>query len=85
MGHFTHEGHAGVASEMIGAHLAGWDVVTGLEREAEYIEQGRARLQWWTQFDSYEEAKAAHDVARKQRKQDDALPVQPALFDDPAA
>lgn len=60
---------AGVASEMIGAHLAGWDVVTGLEREAEYIEQGRARLQWWTQFDSYEEAKAAHDKARKQRKQ----------------
>jgi site-specific DNA-methyltransferase (adenine-specific) len=60
---------AGVASEMIGAHLAGWDVVTGLEREAEYIEQGQARLRWWTQFDSYEAAKAAHDAARKQRKQ----------------
>ena len=41
--------------------------------------------QWWTQFDSYEEAKAAYDKARKQRKQDDALPVQPTLFDDPAA
>lgn len=79
---------AGVASEMIGAHLAGWDVVTGIEREAEYVKQGQARLQWWTQFDSYEAAKAAHDAARKLRKQpakDEALLVQTALFEDPAA
>lgn len=38
---------AGVASEMIGAMLAGWDEIIGIEREAEYCEIGRARLEYW--------------------------------------
>jgi site-specific DNA-methyltransferase (adenine-specific) len=38
---------AGVASEMVGAHQAGWEIVTGIEREAEYVEIGRARLAYW--------------------------------------
>lgn len=51
---------AGVASEMIGARLAGWESVTGIEREAEYIPQGQARLDWWQQFTSYEQAQRAY-------------------------
>lgn len=39
---------AGVASEMIGAMLAGWDEVIGIEREAEYCEIGRARIEYWS-------------------------------------
>jgi hypothetical protein len=38
---------AGVASEMIGAMLAGWEVVTGIEQSAEYCDIGRARLAHW--------------------------------------
>jgi hypothetical protein len=38
---------AGVGSEMIGAELAGWEEVTGVEREAEHIPVARARLAWW--------------------------------------
>lgn len=38
---------AGVASEMIGAHLAGWDEVIGIERGAEYVEIGQARIAHW--------------------------------------
>ena len=35
---------AGSGSEMIGALLAGWTDVTGIEREAEYVEIARARV-----------------------------------------
>lgn len=38
---------AGVGSEMIGAALAGWEDVVGIEREAEYAKIGRARLAHW--------------------------------------
>lgn len=51
---------AGVGSEMIGARLAGWESITGVEREAEYIPQGQARLDWWSQWDSYEQAQSAY-------------------------
>ena len=62
---------AGVGSEMIGAMLAGWTEVVGIERKAEYVEQGRARLVWWGQFKSYEQAKSAYEGERK----DEALEV----------
>ena len=39
---------AGSGSECIGAALAGWDTVIGVEREAEYAEIARARLQYHT-------------------------------------
>ena len=39
---------AGTASEMIGAHQAGWEDVTGIEREAEYVEIAEARWAHWT-------------------------------------
>lgn len=44
---------AGSGSEMIGASLAGWQHITGIEMTAEYIPVARARLAWWERFDSY--------------------------------
>lgn len=38
---------AGVGSEMVGAALAGWDQIVGVEGEREYVDIGRARLRWW--------------------------------------
>ena len=38
---------AGVGSEMIGAGLAGWEEIVGIEKEAEYAEIGQARLKHW--------------------------------------
>jgi len=38
---------AGTASEMIGAFQAGWECVIGVEKEREYVDIGRARLQYW--------------------------------------
>lgn len=52
---------AGVASEMVGAVLAGWDEVTGIEREAQYIPIAEARLAWWGQFKTYDKAKEKYD------------------------
>lgn len=40
---------AGSGSEMIGALRAGWDEVTGIEREAEYIPIAEARVRHYTQ------------------------------------
>ena len=39
---------AGSGSECIGAALAGWRCVVGVEREAEYAAIARARLEHWT-------------------------------------
>lgn len=41
---------AGSGSEMIGAHLAGWDRILGIELDPEYIEIQRRRCEWWRQF-----------------------------------
>lgn len=60
---------SGSGSEMIGARLAGWDVVTGIEQSAEYIEIARARLAWWAQFDSYEKAQSAYTADRAEQQQ----------------
>lgn len=38
---------AGSGSEMIGALLAGWDVVHGIEQDADYAEIARSRLEYW--------------------------------------
>lgn len=39
--------YCGSGSEMIGAMLAGWDEVVGIEREKRYIEVARVRLHCW--------------------------------------
>jgi len=38
---------AGVASEVIGAMQAGWEDIIGVEREAEYVDIARARVEYW--------------------------------------
>lgn len=38
---------AGVASEMCGAGLAGFEEIIGIEKEPEYVEIGQARLRHW--------------------------------------
>ena len=38
---------AGSGSECIGAMLAGWDEVVGVELSDEYADIARARLAWW--------------------------------------
>jgi len=45
--------YAGSGSEMIGAMLAGWRNVTGIELEQEYLDIARARIAWWQR--AYEE------------------------------
>ena len=44
---------AGSGSECIGAALAGWKHVVGVEREREYAEIARARLTHWTRDAAY--------------------------------
>lgn len=39
---------SGSGSEMIGAHLAGWEEIVGIEMEQEYVEIAEARLKHWT-------------------------------------
>jgi site-specific DNA-methyltransferase (adenine-specific) len=51
---------SGVGSEMIGAHLAGWRNLTGIEMTETYIPVAHRRLAWWTRFDSYGMAKSHH-------------------------
>lgn len=41
---------AGVASEMIGALLAGWEDVTGVELEADHMPVAQARIDYWQQM-----------------------------------
>lgn len=41
---------AGVGSEMIGAVLAGWDAVVGVEMNADYCRIAEARLAHWSEF-----------------------------------
>lgn len=51
---------AGVASEMIGAHLAGWDEIDGIEQSDEYTAIGLARLAWWQKHRNYRQAQSAY-------------------------
>lgn len=57
---------SGVGSEMIGAHLAGWDIIQGIELTSEYIPQALDRLQWWVKHPTYESAQEAYN-AKKSR------------------
>lgn len=50
---------SGVGSEMIGCHLAGWQNITGIEIDENYVNIANKRLDYWTQFDDYESAMKA--------------------------
>lgn len=41
---------AGVASEVVGSMLAGWDHITGVEITKEYYEIGKQRTGWWKEM-----------------------------------
>jgi hypothetical protein len=70
-------------------------VVTGIEREAEYAELARARVGWWAQFGTYDEARAADEKARRAKPApiplpvpvvvEDEKPAQMALFEEESA
>ena len=47
---------SGVGSEMIGAQLAGWDHIDGVEQDEDYCVDAYNRIVWWSQFSTYEEA-----------------------------
>ena len=70
---------AGVGSEMIGAMVAGWDEVVGIEREEAYIPIAKARLAWWAEHpDGVPEAPTAVELrARKEAS------LSASLFDFP--
>lgn len=38
---------AGTGSEMIGAYQAGWECIIGVEKEAEYVDIAKARIEYW--------------------------------------
>lgn len=40
----------GTGSEILGAMLAGWDEVLGIEQDATYVDIGRRRIAWWTGY-----------------------------------
>ena len=44
---------AGSGSEMIGAMLAGWEEIVGVEMSEEYCEIAKARLEWWREKSKY--------------------------------
>lgn len=60
---------AGVGSEILGAHLAGWSSITGIEMTDEYIPQAEARLKWWSQFKHYEQAREFWQSSQRGRSE----------------
>ena len=61
---------AGSGSEMIGCALAGWEDVTGIERDPHYAAINEARREWWGQFGTYEQAETAYRPAQMQASDD---------------
>ena len=47
---------SGVGSEMIGSCFAGWNNITGVEIDKNYVAIANKRLDYWTKFDSYQKA-----------------------------
>lgn len=65
---------AGVMSEAISAMLAGFEEIVAIEQSAEYCKIGEARIKFWSQFNSYEEAmEAARNIQRGQRKRESTV------------
>lgn len=56
---------AGSGSEMIGAMLAGWDEVIGIEREEQYVRIAEARLKWWSEHPGALDEKPVPSDAKK--------------------
>lgn len=56
---------SGSGSEMIGALMAGWEYVQGIELDQDamfpgiFVDIARRRIEWWLQFDDYDQAAEA--------------------------
>lgn len=71
---------SGSGSEMIGGILAGWDFVTGIEKETEYCELAEQRVKWWSLN--------GHKLEKKSKPKNVKIsnnghkPIQKGLFDE---
>jgi hypothetical protein len=68
---------------MIGARLAGWDTIDGIEMTDDYIPIAEARIKWWSQFKSYAQAEESYQSAHRGEQEDAKLEArgQLRLFD----
>jgi hypothetical protein len=75
---------SGAGSEFIGAHLAGWEHITGIEREAEYVTIAETRIRWWQAASVATQSTDVDTILAVDDKTADELerkPVQQTLFD----
>lgn len=61
----------GVASEMVGCILAGWEEVIGIESNAAYVQISEARLRWWSQWPGWGQTDVDAILAADKDKEDD--------------
>lgn len=52
---------SGVASEVIGGVLSGWDTITGIEMGKDYVSESRSRIEWWSKIGNYEQARKQYE------------------------
>jgi DNA modification methylase len=55
---------SGSGSEIIGAGLAGWDEIVGIEQSAKYIDIAKRRIAYWSDYDAYEDAMEENQMRR---------------------
>lgn len=68
---------SGVGSEMIGAMLAGWDMIEGIELGESYVQDCILRLQWWERFRTYDKAKRQYNKINKVQPNQRSKPDEP--------
>ena len=66
---------SGVSSEMIGALLAGWDRVVGIEQDADYVRQAEARLKWWVETSEAIGSTDPAEIIKRWRKNMQSLSI----------
>jgi 16S rRNA G966 N2-methylase RsmD len=57
---------SGSGSEVIGCMLAGWDNIIGIEREKEFVDIARSRIDWWK--NNSNDTKDVKEILRKADK-----------------
>lgn len=73
---------SGVASEMIGAMLAGWDFIQGVELMPEHVKIAEVRMQYWSQWKGMPDLKPKITYRSKKKGEavDEDKPTQATLF-----
>ncbi len=74
---------AGSGSEMIGALLAGWRNVVGIELQQEYVDIAEARLTWWTKAMALTHETEPQKILSAMKGRDIDDPVQAPMFNGP--